>query len=165
MGDVRWQSDQGDAMSTSTINSYRVLWLWWPSRIVTRSSLMLLLYSWMFQPEHKYICIRPPITSGETHLLWRSNTHINISPFFCKQEDKWDILPSRIYTTDNGDSLTVLSTGHRSCSSATTHCNNYIRILYIEDPSLISSMFQIDASSKVSSPRIYLHTSKTFWTG
>ena len=74
-------------------------------------------------------------------------------------------LPNSIYAKDNGDSLTFPSTGHLSYSSATIHCNHYIRIVYIRDPVLISSMFQIDASSKVSSSRFYLYTSKIFLTG
>ena len=104
-----------------------------------------------------------------THNQWRiplivkeqhSSKYVHI--FSCKHKNKWNILPSSIYTTDNGDSLALLFTGHLSSSSARTHCNHSIRLLYIGDPALISSMFQIDASSKVSSSRMYVYTSKTF---
>ena len=85
---------------------------------------------------------------SSTHKQWRntliveeqhSSKYVHI--FACKQKDKWDkwdiiiILPSIIYTKDNSDSLTLLSTGHLSYSSATTHCNHSIRLLIIGDPS------------------------------
>ena len=64
----------------------RVVWLWWPSSIVTRRPWMLLLWSWMFQPEHKHLCLRPPITNGVTHWLWRSSTYQSISTLFLQTE-------------------------------------------------------------------------------
>ena len=64
---------------------------------------------------------------------------------------------SSIYTTDNGDSLTLLSTGHISYSFATTHCNNSTGIFYFGDPALIASMFQIDASSSVIFKILFVH--------
>ena len=107
-----------------------------------------------------------------THNKWRNplivdEQHSKVCPHFfsCKQEYKWDILLSSIYNTDSDESLTLLSTGHLHYSSVTTHCNHSIRISYIGDPALIPSMFQIDASSKLSSSRFYLYTSKAFCTG
>ena len=100
-----------------------VLWLWWRSSILTRSPWLHLLCSWMFQSELKHLCIRPPLTSGVTHWLWRSNT------------------PSKYFH--------IFS------------CNRNISGIY-GPAALISSMFQIHASSKVSSSRLYLSTSKTF---
>ena len=62
-------------------------------------------------------------------LMWRSSTPSKYFHIFsCKQKYKCDILPSRMYTTDNGDRLTLLSTGHLSYSSATTHCTHSISV-------------------------------------
>ena len=105
---------------------------------------MLLLCSCMFHPKHKHIYIRPPIPSGVPIDCGGAALHQSISTFFSGKEIcKWDILPSSIYTTDNDDSMTLLPTGHLSYSSTTTHCNHSIRMFYIGDPTLTSSMFQI----------------------
>ena len=46
----------------------------------------------MFQPKHKHLCIRPPITSGVTHLLWRISTHQGIFHFFPANKKKMFIV-------------------------------------------------------------------------
>ena len=94
----------------------------------------------MFQPKHTHLCIRPPITSGVTHILWKSSTQSNFHMFFFQTGRKCFILLSRVYNTHDGNSLTLLSTCHLSYSYATTYFNHFTRFVYIGDAALISSM-------------------------
>ena len=133
MGDVRWESDQGDVMSTSTIN-------------IIQSFVAMSDVQYCHSQSMDAFVAQTSLCSF-THNLWRNPLIVedqyslkNFIFFSCKQKDKWVIMPSRIYNTDNGDSMTLLSPGHLSYSSVTTHCNHSIRLLYIGDPTLFSSM-------------------------